>query len=863
MTAVDRQAGENERPERHPLVAGYRTVPGVHDEMMDAAGNIRPHWASFLAGLERMADGERQQSWETAQRLVRENGVTYNVYDDPQGLGRPWRLDPIPLLIGAEDWRALEKGVIQRARLLNALLGDLYGPQRALREGLLPSSLVFGNANFLRPLHGVEARDGVHLHLMAMDVGRAPDGRWWILSDRTQAPSGAGYALENRVVMGRSLPGLFREAQVQRLASFFQTFSDRLLELTRREQPLVVLMTPGPLNETYFEHAYLARYLGVPLVEGADLTVRDNRCYLKTLHGLQQVDLILRRMDSEYCDPLELKSDSALGVAGLVGAVRAGNVILANGLGSGLLECEALKSFMPGLCRAMLGEELLLPEIATWWCGQETERQYVMENLDKLVIAYTFGNRSIVNGVYSAMVGAQLTDASRAILVERMERRGYDYIGQELVSLSTTPVLRDGALQPGPMALRVYVAATADGYRLMPGGLTRTADTLDARAISMQHGDASKDTWILWDGPISTFSRLASGEHEIALRRSGSNIPSRVADNLFWLGRYAERAEATTRLFRSLLLRLAGEAGGGEDATTLERLTRILVDLGYLRSRTARKAAAGGVAAVERELWTLLFDPQCPSGLLILLNDLQRTETTVRDRLSRDASRLFDLLRNATQRRKESRSLQIGDALQFLNATIHALAAFSGMQTENMTRSIGWRLLDMGRRIERGSHMTKLLRELVVRGAPEEEGALDLLLELGDSFMTYRSRYLTTPRLAPTVDLLLTDDTNPRSVAFQLARLEEHVAHLPHDDLQATLTRDRSLVVGMRSDLMLADLHAICAARTGRGVRNRLDALLESQARRFAELSDAIARSYFSHADTVWRAATVSSVTVA
>jgi uncharacterized circularly permuted ATP-grasp superfamily protein len=306
MTAVDRQAGDLERAARHPLVAGYRTVAGVHDEMMDAAGNVRPHWAQFLAGLERMADGERQQSWETAQRLVRENGVTYNVYDDPQGLGRPWRLDPIPLLIGAEDWRALERGVIQRARLLNALLGDLYGPQRVLREGLLPSSLVFGNANFLRPLHGVAARDGVYLHLMAMDVGRAPDGRWWILSDRTQAPSGAGYALENRVVMGRSLPHLFREAQVQRLAAFFQSFSDRLLALTGREQPLVVLVTPGPLNETYFEHAYLARYLGVPLVEGADLTVRDNRVYLKTLHGLQQVDLILRRMDSEYCDPLEL-----------------------------------------------------------------------------------------------------------------------------------------------------------------------------------------------------------------------------------------------------------------------------------------------------------------------------------------------------------------------------------------------------------------------------------------------------------------------------------------------------------------------------------------------------------------------------
>ncbi len=861
MTAVDRQSGEEGSAAGHQLVAGYRTVAGVYDEMMDADGRVRPHWAAFLAGLERMQAPGREQSWDTAQRLVRENGVTYNVYDDPQGVSRPWRLDPVPLLIGANDWRQLEKGVIQRARLLNALLADLYGPQRILTEGLLPSSLVFGNSNFLRPMHGVAVPDGVYLHLMAMDIGRAPDGRWWILSDRTQAPSGAGYALENRVVISRSLPVLFREAQVQRLASFFQNFSDRLLALAHREQPLVVLMTPGPLNETYFEHAYLARYLGVPLVEGADLTVRDSRVYLKTLNGLQQVDLIMRRIDSEYCDPLELKSDSALGVAGLVGAVRAGNVVVANALGSGLLECEALKSFMPNLCRRMLDEDLLIPEVATWWCGQDAERQYVEANLDKLVLSHTFGNRSIINHRHSAIVGAQLSEEKKQRLMERIDHRGYDYIGQEPVSLSTTPVLRDGVLQPGPMALRIYVAATADGYRVMPGGLTRTADTLDARAVSMQHGDASKDTWILWDAPVSTFSRLASPDHEVTLRRSGSNIPSRVADNLFWLGRYAERAEATTRLFRSLLLRLAGEAGGGEDPATLERLMRILVDLGYLRKRTARKAAAVGFEAVERELWTLLFDPQCPNGLLTLLGDLQRTQSTVRDRLSRDASRLFDLLRNATHRRKESRSLQIGDALQFLNATINALAGFSGMQTENMTRSIGWRLLDMGRRIERGSHMTRLLRELVVRGAPEEEGALDLLLELGDSFMTYRSRYLTTPQLSPTVDLLLTDDTNPRSVAFQLVTLESHVGHLPHDGRLARLSRDQSLVLGMKSELQLADLQAVCAARNSRGVRSQLDSLLASQQRRFAELSDVIARTYFSHADTIWRASIVGNVT--
>lgn len=830
------------------LTGGYTPVPGVYDEMMDPAAGIRPHWQGFLHRLGAMQPREIQERWDTAQRLVRENGTTYNVYDETGDDAHPWRMDPVPFLIGAEEWRRLETGLIQRARLLNAVCADLYGPQKLLTDGRLPASLIFGNNNFLRPLHGIQLPSNAWLNFIAFDLARAADNKWWVLSDRTQAPSGAGYALENRVVMGRTLPNIFRDSQVQRLAGFFQALSDNLVALTKSDNPLIVLMTPGPHNETYFEHAYLARYLGFPLVEGEDLTVRDNKVFLKTLNGLRQVDLIFRRVDGEYCDPLELRTDSLLGVAGLVAAARAGNVVVANALGSGLIECDALMSFMPGLCRQIFGEDLLLPSAATWWCGQERERDYVLDNLDGLVIRPTFSNRTILTNSMHAVMPAQLSAEERHRLVDRIARRGYDFIGQEVLPLSTTPAWRDDTLQPRPLVLRVYLCADGDGYRVMPGGLTRIADNVDAHAVSMQQGDASKDTWILWDGPVSTFSRLASPDHLVALRRSGSNMPSRVADNLFWLGRYAERTENTVRLMRSMILRLAGEAGAGDDPQTLQRLTGILVDLGYIRRRAGRRAVAGGIQAVEREVANLVFNRQSPTGLLSLMNHLQRLAFMVRDRLSGDAWRLLNNLHRLARANADRRFLNVDSALGLLNIMVEELAAFSGMQMENMTRSVGWRLLDIGRRLERATHMAKLIRELAVDGDPAAEGGLELLLELGDSSMTYRTRYLSAVQLPPVLDLLITDDTNPRSIAFQAAVLKDHIAVLPRDSEQASLTREEHLVESIVSELKLLDIYALSGARTKRGKRLQLDRMLRRQQMHCSELSDTLARTYFSHA---------------
>ena len=837
-----------ELPAANGLVADYTPVSGVFDEMMDTADGVRPHWRQFLSELGRFSDAQIAQLWDAAQRLVRENGTTYNVYDETGESARPWHMDPLPFLISAEEWSHLETGLIQRARLLNALVDDIYGEQALLAHGLLPAPLVFGNPNFLRPLHGVRPPKGVHLNFLAFDLARAADQRWWVLNDRTQAPSGAGYALENRIVLARTLPNIFRDAQVHRLAGFFQALSDNFIALTGRDDPLVVLLTPGPYNETYFEHAYLARYLGFPLVEGADLTVRDNRVYMKTLNGLKQVDMIFRRVDGDFCDPLELRNDSLLGVAGLVAAVRAGNVVVANSLGSGVVECEALMSFYPGLCRMLLGEELMVPSLATWWCGQDSEHAYVKEHLDRLVLRRTFSDTSILNHRIDGGPPGQVPGEEREDVLSRLERRGYEYFGQETLMLSTAPAWGDGRLEPSPMVLRVYVCADGDGgYKVMPGGLTRTAEGAGAQVVSMQQGDASKDTWVLSDGPVSTFTRLTSPDQVVTLRRSGSDLPSRVADNLFWLGRYAERTENSIRLMRSMILRLAGEAGAGDDPQTLERLTSTLVDLEYMHQRTARKAVAGGIKAVERELAMLLFEKERDNGLFNLLGNLQRTASLVRERLSIDSWRILNGLHGRAMSHAAMIRLDVDDALGLLNEMLEELAAFSGMQMENMTRSLGWRLLDIGRRIERTTHMAKLLREMTVDGDPASEGRLDLLLELGDSSMTYRTRYLSTVQLPAVVDLLLIDESNPRSIAFQIETLADHLRHLPQDDDSATLSKEQYLITDMGSQLRLADVHALCAKRNARGKRVDLAKILERKESQSYELAEVLARKYFSH----------------
>ena len=747
-----------------------------YDEVHDPSGATRPHWEPFLRSVPDLQGVEFGRRWRDAQHLIRENGVTYNVYGDPNGLLRPWQLDALPVIIPQGEAEHLERGLIQRATLLELILADLYGPQKLLLEGHLPPELIFPNPGFLRPCHGIVPPQRRFLHMYAANLGRSADGTWHVIGDRTQAPSGAGYALENRIVVSRTLPEAFQACRVQRMATFFQTLIHTLRSIApqNRDNPRIVLLTPGPFNETYFEHSYLARYLGYTLAEGGDLTVRDNRVYLKVLGGLQPVDVIFRRLDDDFCDPLELRPDSFLGVPGLVHAVRSGNVAVANALGAGLLETPAMMAYLPQLCRVLLGEELKLASARTWWCGEPAGLDYVRRHLDELAIKSAFP---------SAQMETQFLDecdeAQRNELIAKMAANPAAFIGQERLSLSSVPVL--SATEPAlrKMVLRTYLAADRDGFSMMPGGLTRVGSTPHSQAVSMQRGGGSKDTWVLSTGPVSTFSLLPPSDQPLSLTRAGGDLPSRAADNLYWLGRYAERAESTSRLIRCVFTRLIERPEGSElaDLTLLLQTLRLAATLPT--HRFPEPAATPAAVPIDRELFQLVFQRNRPGSLASVVLEWHRVAGTVRDRISLDMWRVVSGAQRFTHTWSAEQTPTPGDALDVLDRTIIHLAAFGGLATESMTRGEGWRFLDLGRKLERSMNLLTLTAATLSRPMTPEAGILDAILEVADARMTYRRRYLGQLRAEAVLDLVLFDETNPRSLVAMLLAVRDDVDALP------------------------------------------------------------------------------------
>lgn len=818
------------------IFAGYGAAAPGYDEMRDASGTPRPHWQRVVHSLERMGVAEVRNRAEQARRIIREHGVTYNIYADAQGAERPWELDIVPLIIPPAEWARLEAALIQRATLFNRILGDLYGPQTLLHERRLPPPLVYANYGFLRPLRGVPVPGGVRLFLHAVDLARSPDGQWWALADRTQAPSGVGYALENRIVLSRILPDEFRDCRVLRLALFFQQLRDTLRKLSprNRESPNIVLLTPGEFNETYFEQAYLSRYLGFSLVEGNDLTVRDRKVFIKTLEGLQQVDVILRRVDDSYCDPLELRAESLLGVAGLVEAVRSGNVTVANSLGSGLVETPALMAFLPGLCQHLLGEQLKLPSVATWWCGQRPEFNYVREHLGEVVLKRAFAS---MQG--EPVFGEKLTDYKRGTLLEEMARVPYQFVGQEQVELSRAPAWADHGTVPRPLVLRAFVAATGDGYTVMPGGLTRISQSAENPIVSMQRGGGSKDTWVLTDGPVNTFSLLRPPPRAIRRELTAAEVPSRVADDLFWLGRYAERLEGTLRLLRCAVRQLSGETSA-EQTPERSVLVKILVGVGLLPADVPATAA---LEEVEKDILYLIYKANRPGSIPGVISSIRQALTGVRDRLSVDTWRI--LARLQTHARTRPHRNPVADALDLIDTLIVDLAAFSGMEMENMTRGHGWRFLDFGRRLERALHIAGLL-ESGLSADSNSPAMLESLLEVADSSITYRRRHLAQVQLHGVLQLLLKDETNPRALAFQLCALREHSKNLPAAPLAGSGEMEGAQVMRLLERIRHLDVMEMAEAQQ-RGDAAGFQKLVLDIKAGLAGLSDTLTHHYFSH----------------
>jgi uncharacterized circularly permuted ATP-grasp superfamily protein/uncharacterized alpha-E superfamily protein len=794
------------------LTSGYQAPTESYDEMMQPDGTPRAGWRSVLASPDYETMDGLGQRWRDAERQIRENGVTYNVYGDPRGLARPWPLDPLPHIIGAEDWRGLEAGLVQRARLLEAVMGDLYGPQSLLHGGTVPPGAVFGNPGFLRPCHGAAAPGGSHLHLIGIDLGREPDGSWIVLGDRTQAPSGTGYALENRMVMASVLSDTFSAQPVERLSGFFRALRDNLTRAAaiaaRRSrgsgaEPRVVLLTPGPYNETYFEHAYLARYLGFPLVAGEDLTVRYDRVYLKTLGGLQPVDGILRRLDDGYCDPLWLAPGSTLGVAGLVLAARHGNVAICNSLGSGILEAPSLFAHLPAASRSLLAEDLLLPQVETLW---PVPAELPADMMPKPA----FGGEP----------------APRAP-AERSRPSPFDQAATRRVQLSTAPVWRGGRLDARPVVLRAYVAASDEDWVVMPGGLARFGANPGDPVVSMQVGGGSKDIWVVADKPVEAVSLWPETTEAVSLRRTATaDLPSRVADNLFWLGRYAERAEVMLRLVRATLGRYLPDASAGVAA--IPGLLRCL-----------------GAFGIEPPL------PPIPTALMVtidagapgVLTALHRSATMVRDRLSADAWRIL----NPFGHPPKLAGRTVAAAASEIEFLLTRIAGFNGLAMENMTRGLGWRFLELGRRIERAYQTMAISRILAGIASPDEAAALEALLEVCDSSMTYRSRYFTDFKTAPALDLVVADDTNPRAIAFQLAAINEHLRHLPRERTGGSLTTiEHRMAAACLAELRRADMAKLAMPEGGQ--RPELNRFTQTLTRDLSALSDALGETYFKHA---------------
>ncbi len=825
------------------LCQGYGATGG-HDEMCATEGNIRPHWHYLMQSLNGMGSGELQRRREEAWRLIRENDVTYNIYGDFDSTSRPWKLDLVPLLIESEQWQTIEAGLMQRAELLNLILLDLYGPRNLIKKGVIPPELVFSHPGFLNPCANIPMPDSRALTFYAADLVRDTNGQINVLSDRAQSPSGSGYALENRLVISRVLPSLFRDSHTHRLANFFRTSRHALNRLSLRdgEEPNIVLLSPGPANESYFEHAYLANYLGYTLVEGSDLTVSNNRVWLNTLEGRRPVDVILRRMDGAYCDPVELRGDSYLGVPGLTNVVRSGNVAVSNPLGSGVLENPALLTLLPELSKCLLGEELHLPSVPAWWCGDQKQCDYVLANLHKLVIKPIHPDIG-----FKFIFGSELSKSKLEKLRHKIKTRPHLFVGQEVMTMSTVPILASDGLKPRHSVLRSFLVADEHDYMAMPGGLTRVASDENKLIVSNQAGGINKDTWVLATEPEKYVSLLSERRQARLAPDSGGEVPGRVADNMFWAGRYTERAEFSSRILR-LILQFV-ETGESEETPVFRQL------LSTLTNQLAPLAGESNTAdfnALEVELLNVLSGRMNPVSLTQTLVSLLRSVRSVRDRLSSDTWRIINIIDDELGSLRGISSENLVDAADEQDKLITALTAFTGLTLENITRGRSWRFLDIGRRIERSLQITRLLKTTLVHSSSDDEQTLlcDSMLTIVDSLMTYRRRYRYGVKIPELLDLVIYDENNPRSLAFQLSKLERHIANLPHQNESGSRTELERLTLETATLIRLIDVNRLAQVDEKSNKRESMENFLGVLSTRLTALSDALTATYFRTAET-------------
>jgi uncharacterized circularly permuted ATP-grasp superfamily protein/uncharacterized alpha-E superfamily protein len=827
------RAAQSELLRRSPALE-----PGLWDEMRQGDAVLRGSWRDFMRWLPPSASGqgladEMDRRVVQVARQIRRDGITHNVFGEHGAAQRPWSLELLPLIIDSGDWAVIEAGVVQRAALMQAMLADAYGPQQLLHDGLFPPALLLRHPGYLRSMRGVMPASGMRLHIVAFDLVRAPDGRWQVLSCRTQNPSGLGYVLHNRLVISRQFPEAFRELRVQHIASSYRRLLDSIERPARAvaggAAPRVVLLTPGRYAETYFEHAYMSRYLGLPLVEGSDLVVRDLRLFMKTVEGLEPVHGMLRRLDDDWCDPLELRADSALGVPGLLQAVRAGNLVMANALGGAFLESPAIQGFLPAIARRLLGQELLLPALPTWWCGEAAAWHDVRDQLGDKVVRSTFPRHG------------------RPSMIVRLDDLAIDddpdaWTVTERVRFSRAPVWSSGTVLARPAMVRVYAIAEEGGqWHVLPGGMTRVAKT-EELSVSMQRGGSSLDTWVRTDGMVDSFSMLPTrlSVDDILARRPP--VSSRAAENLFWLGRYTERTEQMVRLARAVLMLIDTDEDAPE--TLREALSELALHSGLAPWGAPTLNQAPHL--FERALLGALADPAATS-IAFNLDALERAAQALRERLSTEQWSVVRAMGADFQALRGEAPGKLPELPQVLTALDRLgvqLAAVTGAQSDRMTRDHGWRFMTVGRLLERLIGMSKQLGCFVETGALGQAAGMELTLELFDSAITFRARYQRHEDLLALTDLLVLDSANPRSLAGVLRRLRTELHKLPGDaDFIDTLLQ-RLPADG--AGLQLADLRGRSEAQV-LAVLGAVCAQLQMQG---AGLADELGHRFFAHASS-------------
>jgi uncharacterized circularly permuted ATP-grasp superfamily protein/uncharacterized alpha-E superfamily protein len=813
--------------------------------MMARGGAVRGAWSGLASTLDELGSEDVRRRKQALAEQLRLNGVTYNVYGDTQGADRIWSLDPIPLILESKEWEASERGLIQRAELLDAILRDVYGPRRLVREGLLPALFLYSHPGFQRACSGNPSIQQRMLRFYSADMVRDSDGGFRVVSDRGQNPSGYGYALENRSVLSRTLPSLFRQSGVHRLDGFFQSFRKSLVEAAPPgvRDPFVVLLSPGPENETYFEQAYLASYLGLPLVRGSDLTPKDGGIRLLSLEGPRQVDVILRRVDDTFCDPLELNGSSLLGVPGLLQAVRNRKVTVCNALGSGILGGSGLMSFLPAISKHLFGQDLLLPSVPTFWCGDKGQREAALDRFDKMVIKplYQGPKRStwFVN---------KLTREQREKLLIRIRSKPQLYLAQESLTPSTAPCFISNRLEARSLVLRSFLTAAGGSYAVMPGGLSRVASKENSIEVTGQEGGISKDTWILSSEPVAWAAAPEIAAAPLRPNRYQGPLPAYAMENLFWFGRYQERLACQSRVWREVF-RQAGEW----DRPRLEGAPDWIR---MLRSyQPSFSSPSGDVPGLEEHLELSLSEESTLGSPAFNHAALRRTARAVRDLLPDDCwLAVNSLLRFANAEAAgadldpENDPFGFGPqgavaALNRLDRGILHLSGLSGLESECIALGPVRRFIMMGRHVERAQATVRILIAALGGNLKPSDLLLKSLLNFHDSDLMYRQRYQRDMQAGAVADLLVADELNPRSVAFQLARFADELAQFPLADSVSLSACQKTALKALTSVRVFetSDHGGIMGA----GGNEAFEHLLSSLEGWLGQISDYLSREFF------------------